>query len=211
MQTHDPSSAWIAHAMQITPTLIDHPELATLRSETVAAFTERREPRDALAFGRDLLERTDPAEGGNAPLLLDIYCQLGLLCLRADNYGDAIRYFQQAAQYFKRTYPGPLENGALEGRLLTNTGIAFSGQKQFDLALAYWRLGEWRLRNAEERAVPHECIERVRRMCQEQAGEVQFEALWQASETWYHRLFLHSFARLMSPEEQQRFLGPSSR
>ncbi len=140
MSSQDHSSFWFAHPMQITPSLIDHAELATLRREIVAIFTEQREPREALAIGRGLLERTDLAEDGNAALLLDIYCQLGLLCLGTGDPAGAIHYFQEASRYFKRTYPLPFANGALEGRLLTNTGIAFSGQKQFARA---WPTGGW--------------------------------------------------------------------
>jgi tetratricopeptide (TPR) repeat protein len=182
-------------------------EREALRGEVVVSFTESSDPHAALAIGQDFLQRRDQVE--DLPLLLDLSHQLGLLCLRIADYASAIRYFQQADRYFKRTYQRPFGNAVLEGRLLTDTGIAFRGQQRFAQAIAYWRMGEERLKNAgaDEQAVPRRYIEEIRQMCREQGSSFQFDALWQASETHYHWLSLHSIARLMTPDEEQRFFG----
>jgi tetratricopeptide (TPR) repeat protein len=135
-------------ALGITSTYLGLPELNALLREIVVLYTESGNLDEALSFGRDLLERTNTEDEENLPLLMDLSFQLGLICLRADDYTSAVRYNRQAYDYFKQVYPRPFANPALEGRIFTNTGNAYNGLLQFEQALAYWRIGESRLAHA---------------------------------------------------------------
>ena len=142
----------------------------------------------------------DASDAEDQAILVELWFQLGIVCLRAHQYQESIHYSQQAYDTFQRnrrnTASTELSSAdqAFIGRLFVNIGSAFGGLADdlstYARVLAYWRCGKHVLNQAgaQDVVVPQEAFAGLRRVCTEQIGAEAYAQLLQASEPLYQRL-----------------------
>jgi tetratricopeptide (TPR) repeat protein len=167
----------------------------------------------ARSFLQDLLESINTSEQESGPLLIELALQLSQLFQRSGDYSSALHYVTQAYDYFKQVYSFPFVHRILEGKLFSNFGSTYQGLRQFEQAIAYWRVAECCLEGVEsaEVTIPREAIAALRQRCCEEGKATLFDAWWHASDSNYRWLRFRRLALRMTAEMQRQFGGATAK
>jgi tetratricopeptide (TPR) repeat protein len=173
---------------------------SALYQDILLLYQENGDLDAALSFGELVVKSLDSPDAEERAILVELWFQLGIVCLRAHQYQESIHYSQQAYGTFQRnrrnTASTELSSAdqAFIGRLFVNIGSAYGGLADslstYARVLAYWRCGKALLdqAGADDVVVPRDNIEGLRRVCTEQIGAGAYGQLLQASEPLYQRL-----------------------
>ena len=187
-------------ALSLEPLYASTRERSALYQDILLLYQESGDLDGALSFGERVMSSLDASDAEDQAILVELWFQLGIVCLRAHQYQESIHYSQQAYDTFQRirrnTASTELSSAdqAFIGRLFVNTGSAFGGLADdlstYARVLAYWRCGKHLLNQAgaQDVVVPQDNIAGLRRVCTEQIGAEAYAQLLQASEPQNLRL-----------------------
>ncbi len=175
-------------------------ERSALYQDILLLYQESGDLGAALSFGELVVKSLDASDAEDQAILVELWFQLGIVCLRAHDHRRSVHYSQQAYDAFQQLRreraSSELSSAdqAFIGRLFVNLGSAFGGLagslSTYARVLAYWRCGKQLLdqAGAQDVVVPRDNIAGLRRVCTEQVGAGAYEQLVQASEPFYHHL-----------------------
>ncbi len=187
-------------ALSLEPMYASMRQRSALYQDTLLLYQESGDLDGALSFGERVVSSLDASDAEDQAILVELWFQLGIVCLRAHQYQESIHYSQQAYDTFQRNRRNTAytklssADQAFIGRLFVNIGSACGGLAD-DLStyarmLAYWRCGKHLLdqAGAQDVVVPQGNIAGLRRVCTEQIGAGAYAQLLQTSEPLYQRL-----------------------
>ena len=187
-------------ALSLEPLYASTRQRSALYQDILLLYQESGDLDAALSFGELVMKSLDAADAEDQVILVELWFQLGIVCLCAYQYQESIHYSQQAYDVFQQLRreraSSELSSAdqAFIGRLFVNIGSAYGGfadnLSTSARVLAYWRCGKQLLdqAGAQDVIVPRDNIEGLRRVCTEQVGAGAYMQLLRASEPFYQRL-----------------------
>src|SRR5260370_14204557 len=148
---------------------------SALYQDILLLYQESGDLDGALSFGELVVKSLDSSDAEDQAILVDLWFQLGIVCLRAHDHRRSVQYSQQAYDAILRLRCGRASSElssadqAFIGRTCVNLGSAFGGLADslstYARVLAYWRCGKQLLdqAGAQDVVVPQDNIEARRR------------------------------------------------
>ena len=187
-------------ALSLEPLYASTRQRSALYQDILLLYQESGDLDAALSFGELVVSSLDASDAQDQAILVELWFQLGIVCLHAHDHQRSVHYSQQAYDAFQHLRRGRASSElssadqAFLGRTFVNLGSAFGGLADslstYARVLAYWRCGKQLLDQAgtQDVIVPRDNIEGLRRVCTEQIGVGAYAWLLQASEPLYQRL-----------------------
>jgi tetratricopeptide (TPR) repeat protein len=187
-------------ALSLEPLYASTRERSALYQDILLLYQESGDLDGALSFGERVVSSLDASDAQDQAILVELWFQLGIVCLRAHQYQESIHYSQQAYDAFQQLRRGRASSElssadqAFIGRVFVNIGSAYGGLADslstYARVLAYWRCGKQLLdqAGAQDVIVPRDNIEGLRQVCTEQVGAGAYMQLLRASEPLHQHL-----------------------
>ena len=213
MGQREQAEAAYQEALSLEPLYASMRQRSALYQDILLLYQESGDLEAALSFGELVVKSLDASDVEDQAILVELWFQLGIVCLRAHDYQRSVHYSQRAYEAFQQLRRArasselSIADRAFIGRTFVNLGSAFGGLANslstYARVLAYWRCGKAVLEEAgaDDVVVPTDNIAGLRRVCTEQIGAGAYTQLLQASEPLYQRLLAG-----LAPQEEDR--GP---
>ncbi len=187
-------------ALSLEPLYASTRQRSALYQDILLLYQESGDLDAALSFGELVVSSLDASDAEDQAILVELWFQLGIVCLRAHDYRQSVHYSQQAYDAFQQLRRARASSElssadqAFIGRVFVNIGSAYGGLADslstYARVLAYWRCGKQLLdqAGAQDVIVPRDNIEGLRQVCTEQVGAGAYMQLLRASEPLHQHL-----------------------
>lgn len=195
--------------LSLEPLYASTRQRSALYQDILLLYQESGDLDAALSFGELVVSSLDASDAEDQAILVELWFQLGIVCLRAHDYRQSVHSSQQAYDAFQQLRRGRASSElssadqAFIGRVFVNIGSAYGGLADslstYARVLAYWRCGKQLLdqAGAQDVIVPRDNIEGLRQVCTEQVGAGAYMQLLRASEPLHQHLLAD-----LTPQEE---------